>query len=181
MKQTDFARETGLPRWGCMILAFIVVAWRTATGQDPSPELVLRVLEDALSRPAKWSAGRTVVTCAGEAGGWELVLWDPTALVQIALSYAGGGWTGAQYPDRRTVHPEYVSKWSGIADVVPDVPRNHVGLSATLVNYRRPSSDGHWVACDAQGLSVIYDPDPSLGIDGWLRTGAWRGVMVWRT
>jgi hypothetical protein len=182
LRQTDFEPETGLPRWGCMIMAFTVAAWRRAMGRDPEPAEVLRLLADAQTRPAPWAAGKTVITNAGQRGNWELMLWDPSVLLDIALGYAdGGGWHGAQFPDLRTVHPAYVASWGKVPDVVAAMPSDYGELAGVLVNHWRPdSNDGHWVLCDPRGLSITYDPDPSLGIDGWRRTGAWRGVRIWK-
>lgn len=175
LRQTDFEPETGLPRWGCKILSWIRASWHAATGREPERDFVLRILADAETRPAPWSPGKTVVTCAGEAGKWELFLWDPTELVKLTLSYAGNGWEGAQHPDLRTWHPAY----SPPDGARPMLPWEVTGLAATIVQFARPSADGHWVECDPRGLHILYDPDPSLELDGWRRTGQWRGLRIW--
>jgi len=149
-----------------MILSFI---W-TALNGAAEPEmfdaaLVRRVLMDCEAEPAPWTPGKTVIENRGQDHGWELKLWDPGLLIAKTLSYTNNGWRGRQYPDLNTSVPG-------------DYPRRHK-LQYTLLNFRRQSEDGHWVAADRSGMNVLYNPDENLDIDWWGRSGKWRGVQVW--
>ena len=171
IQQTDFEKETGLPRFGCMFMSIVVAAWRTAENRDPRIDEVMRVHTDCIMELVPtWENGKP----AGDRPILEMVdpvthmiyINDPSAVLRKALSYCSNGWRGKQWPDLDTVAPQYQ-------------PRDYK-LAYTLLNFRRPSADGHWVLGDRSGMNVLYNPDESLDINWWGRSGAWRGLQVWR-
>lgn len=170
ISQTDFDKETGLPRWGCMFMSLVVGAWRAANDKDPTHDDVMRVYTDCRqSVTPKWVDGVQVgvvpVLEMTDHTTYEIYVNNPTAVLTTALSYTNNGWRGCQYPDLNTRVPTHR-------------PRDY-RLTYTLLNFRRPSSDGHWVLGDRSGMNVLYNPDESLDIDWWSRSPAWRGIKVY--
>ena len=162
LQQTTFDPVTGIPRWGCFWLSIVVAAWRTAQDRDPTVDETMSIYND--SRGATTWNGASVLSMSSD-DRRELTVNDPSAVLSLALSYTNNGWRGAQKPD--------------LACRVPaQYPRDY-RLTYTLVNFKRPSADGHWVLCDRMGMNVVYDPNEDLSIDGWSRTGAWRGLSIW--
>ena len=153
-----------------MVMSLIVGAYRGSVGVDPTHDDVMRVYEDCrLAVTPKWVDGVQVgvvpVVEMTNHDTYEIYVNNPTGVVEKALSYVGVGWRGGQYPDLNTKVPTHY-------------PRDYK-LTFTLLNFRRPSLDGHWCLSDRSGMNLLYNPDESLDIDYWSRSPAWRGLRIW--
>ena len=171
LQQTDFDRETGLPRWGCMFVSLVVGAWRAANDTDPTHDDIMRVYLDCRQAVTpKWVRGVQVgvvpVLEMTNHDTHEIYVNNPTDVITKALSYTNNGWRGVQHPDLGTKVPY-------------QYPRDYK-LTYTLIHFKRLSASGHWTLGDRAGFNVIYDPCENLGVDGWSRSGSWRGIRIWR-
>jgi hypothetical protein len=173
LEQTAFEPETGMPRWGCWVDSYMAAA-QLAAGVVFDEQTARSIHNDALVRP-NWSGEHRVLQVvrhpAEPGNDFELILWDPTKLIEIALGYIGTEWRGRQYPDLETRWP--ASK-----------PRDF-DLTHTLVCFRRPgawagSEKEHAALCDGKGLNVLFNPDGKIELDPWNRNGRWRGIQIWK-
>lgn len=168
IQQTHFDTQTGIPRWGCMFMSLVYAGFHVE-GKEPSSFDVLKVYNDALNTPTpKWKDGVQVGVVPTlemvDPSRYEIYVNNPTMVLELAIAQAGGVMKGAQYPDLDTRIPA-------------QYPKDY-RLTYTLLNFRRPSNDGHWVLGDRSGMNVIYNPDESLDIDWWSRSPSWRGIRI---
>lgn len=169
IQQTSFDLDTGLPRWGCFFMSLVYAAFHATEGGEPTYDDVLRVYNDCRGDTTpKWvngvQCGVVPVVEMVNPTTREIYVNNPSSVLQHALSYTNNGWKGEQYPDKALKVPD-------------DYPRDY-RLTYTLLNFRRPSADGHWVLGDRSGCNVVYNPDESLDLDWWSRSPSWRGIRI---
>lgn len=160
LTQADIDRPLMDPQ-GCMLMDF----WRAPflfARAEWDRLTVERIYDDCLVGKA-WNF-RPIIETVAQFGRKLLTCNDPSRALQKAASYIGGV-SGRQYPDR-------LCRW-------PAQKPQDYALQYTLVQWNRPGDLEHYTLCDAAGVNVLYDSAPGK-IDGWDRTGTWRGIQVYR-
>lgn len=149
----------------------VVAAFLGTEGREPTPEEVMRVYNACrLQQTPKWvggvQTGYVPVLEMTNHETYEIFVNNPSMVIEEALSYMDNGWRGGLSPDRALLVPQHY-------------PRDF-RLTYTVLNFRRPSLDGHWVLACRSGRNIVYDPDESLELDYWSRSPSWRGIRIWR-
>ena len=158
--QIDIDRPLMGPQ-GCLLMDL----WRSPfefARVDWDVRTVERIYDDCLMGKG-WNF-KPIIETITQFGRKLLAINDPTRALQMAASYIGGV-TGRQYPDLLCQWPK-------------EKPRDYA-LQYTAVQFNRPNDLEHYTLCDAAGINVLFDSAPGK-IDGWDRTGTWRGIQVWR-
>jgi len=179
IQQTDWDRETGMPRWGCAPLAGWIVAPYHAAGrfpEQPTREEAHAIYWDARARVSRINPPHHVIEVGPASAQWRLTTWSPTELLEITCGYVGDGWHAAQDPDVLFWYPGHPPKPGYLLAAPWDID----GITYTIINTGRPGGGLHARLFGPRGDRLIYDPDESLHVDPWARSHEWRAIKIWR-
>jgi len=159
LQQDSFVEETGLPRWGCMFMAFLG-ALQFFFNRALKKDEIMHIYWDVRKTFIPWNKKPVL---GMETNNYELALNDPSELLQLACSYMSPDHAAIQFPDIHCHYPESVP--------------GKFECQYILKKLDRGNRDGHWVTAEATpSFTTIYNPLVSC-TGPW--TGYWRGVKIW--